>query len=110
MEEIDIEISARLRKFRESKHMSQSEMAEILEISEKQYGNIERGKSALSPKKIFLLSSKLNLDPTYLVTGMENPSTALYDIVEDCPRDKIFDLEQMVRYASNLYRNEANRK
>ena len=110
MKEINADISKRLKEFRETKNLPQSKMAEILEITEKQYGNIERGESGLSPDKIFKLNKVLGLDPTYLITGRKNPSTLIYDITKDCPQDKIFDLEQMIRYASNLYRDEGNRK
>lgn len=110
MKSIHADISKRLKEFRESKNLSQKKIAEILDITEKQYSNIECGKSGLSLDKIFELNKTLGLDPTYLITGRKNPSTVLYDFTKDCPQDKIFDLEQMIRYASNLYRNEGNRK
>lgn len=110
MNEINADISKRLKEFRETNNLPQRRMAEILEITEKQYGNIERGESGLSPDKIFKLNKALGLDPTYLITGRKSPSTVLYDFTKDCPQDKIFDLEQMIRYASNLYRDGGKRK
>lgn len=70
------------------------------------YGDIERGKCRLSIEKIILVYERLGIDPTYLLTGEEHPSVSFYDLIKDCPQDKIFDMEQIVRYASNLYRNE----
>ncbi|MDR2572487.1 MAG: hypothetical protein LBD23_19625 [Oscillospiraceae bacterium] len=68
------------------------------------YGEVERGKSKISLEKVILLYEKLDLDPTYLLTG--NKSTVDFkDFIADCPKDKVFDLEQVLRYASNLYKN-----
>ncbi len=53
-----------------------------------------------------LAYERLGIDPTYLLTGEEFQTVGFYDIIKDCPRDKIFDMEQIVRYASNLYRKD----
>ena len=42
----------------------------------------------------------------YLLTGEIQPQMSFYDIISDCPKDKIFDMEQILRYASNLYRKD----
>lgn len=104
--QINEEIGERLRNFRKSLNLSQNEFSAALDITDKQYGNIERGLSSLSLDKILRLNEEYGLDPTYLITGRKSPSDILSDYIKDCPKDKIFDFEQMIRYASNLYRNE----
>ena len=106
MNDVLHEIGERLRKYRKEKKMTQSEIAKELDMSLNFYGDIERGKCRLSIEKILLVYERLGIDPTYLLTGEEHPSISFYDIIKDCPKDKIFDMEQIVRYASNLYKNE----
>ena len=104
MSDILIGIGDRLRKHRKSKGLTQAEAADMLEMSCNFYGDIERGKSRLSIEKMILARERLGIDPTYLLTGVVQPQMSFYDIISDCPKDKIFDMEQLLRYASNLYR------
>ena len=95
------DIGERLKKYRKDNKLTQSEIAKELEMSLNFYGDIERGKCRLSIEKIILVYERLGIDPTYLLTGEEHPTVSFYDIIKDCPKDKIFDMEQIVRYASN---------
>ena len=113
MNQILQEIGFRLREYRKSLGITQAEAAAILEMSCNFYGDIERGKCRLSIEKIILVNpvdfiknwnDKFGIDPTYLLTGKKAPKVSFYDLISDCPQDKIFDMEQIVRYASNLYR------
>ncbi|MCH5207816.1 MAG: helix-turn-helix transcriptional regulator [Oscillospiraceae bacterium] len=104
MNDILCGIGGRLKEWRKANRMTQAETAELLEMSLNFYGDIERGKCRLSIEKIILVYDKLGIDPTYLLTGTKSPTVGFYDIIKDCPKDKIFDMEQIVRYASNLYR------
>ncbi|MEG0834996.1 MAG: helix-turn-helix transcriptional regulator [Christensenellaceae bacterium] len=99
-----VEIGARLKFHRKSLNLTQATVAELLNISLNFYGAIERGEKRISLEKIILASEKLDLDPTYLLTGKERQKMVISELVKDCPQNKIFDLEQMIRYASNLYR------
>lgn len=99
-------IGERLRKYRKEKKLTQSDIAKQLEMSLNFYGDIERGKCRLSIEKIILVYERLGINPTYLLTGETYPSVSFYDLIKDCPKEKVFDMEQIVRYASNLYRNE----
>ena len=99
------DIGERLRTHRKSMGLTQAETAEILEMSCNFYGDIERGKCRLSIEKIILVYERLNMDPTYLITGEKLPNVGFYDLIFDCPKEKVFDMEQIVRYASNLYKN-----
>lgn len=100
------EIGTRLREYRKSKGLTQAQTAALLEMSLNFYGDIERGKCRLSIEKIVLAYEKLGLDPTFLLTGEKQPQVSFYDLIRDCPKDKIFDMDQIVRYASNLYRKD----
>lgn len=104
MNNLLMEIGNRLRSHRKSMHMTQQQVADTINMSLNFYGNIERGQSRLSLEKIILLYERLDLDPTYLLTGKQTTMVSFNDIIADCPKDKVFDMEQIVRYASNLYR------
>lgn len=106
MSDILYGIGSRLKEWRKQNRMTQAETAALLEMSLNFYGDIERGRCRLSIEKIILVHEKLGIDPTYLLTGEQHPTVGFYDIIKDCPKDKVFDMEQIVRYASNLYRTE----
>ena len=106
MSDVLHDIGERLKKYRkENKTNPKWYCQETWNVAEF-YGDIERGKCRLSIEKIILVYERLGIDPTYLLTGEEHPSVSFHDLIKDCPQDKIFDMEQIVRYASNLYRNE----
>ena len=98
-------IGERLRIQRKNMKLTQAQTAELLEMSTNFYGEIERGERRLSLEKILLVQKHLGMDPTFLLTGETQPQVGFYDIIADCPKEKIFDMEQIVRYASNLYRD-----
>lgn len=106
MNDVLHDIGSRLRDWRKSRHLTQAEVASLLEMSLNFYGDIERGRCRLSIEKIILVHEKLGIDPTYLLTGEQHPTIGFYEIIKDCPKEKIFDMEQIVRYASNLYRKD----
>ncbi len=106
MSDLLLNIGMRLKNWRKENGFTQAETASLLEMSLNFYGDIERGKCRLSIEKIILAYERLGIDPTYLLTGEEHPTVGFYDIIKDCPKDKIFDMEQIVRYASNLYRKD----
>lgn len=106
MNNIFVGIGRRLREFRKSQGLTQAQLAELLDVSCNFYGDIERGKCKISLEKIIFLYEKFSLDPTYLLTGDKSSQVTFYDLINDCPKEKIFDMEQIVRYASNLYRKK----
>lgn len=97
------EIGERLRKQRKIMGLTQEQTAELLEISQTYYGEIERGNRRLSIERILMVYDKMGLDPTYLLTGEEQMSTEALQIVKECPKDKRSDLNQILLYLSKLY-------
>ena len=98
------DIGIRLREIRKGYKFTQEKFAEQLEISLNYYGQIERGQSGLSLEKLKLLYDKFNVDLLYLITGDKSHQVTINEIIADCPKEKLFDMEQLLKYASNLYK------
>lgn len=94
----------RLREYRTEMHYTQETAAELLEMSLTYYGRIERGLNGLSLEKMILAHRHLNADPQYLLTGEKRPQITLDGILKECPRDKRYELEQLINYAVKLSR------
>ncbi len=60
-------IGEKIRFFRERKGLSQSKMAELLEMSVQGYGNIERGDTDISYSRLELISKELEMKPEDIV-------------------------------------------
>lgn len=101
-----IDMGLRLRQERIRLNYTQEHIAEILNMSTAYYGKIERGVHGLSLQKLLLINQKLNIDITYLVTGQEKTDFPFEYYLNKCPKDKRYDLEQILRYALNLATNE----
>lgn len=94
----------RLREYRTKMHYTQETTAELLEMSLTYYGKIERGVNGLSLEKMLLAYHYLNADPLYLLTGEKRPEMTLDGILKECPRDKRYEMEQLIKYAVELSR------
>lgn len=97
-----IEMGKRLRIIRIQLNYTQEQLAEILELSTPYYGKVERGIYGLSLEKLVLVNKKLDVDINYLLTGVKAGSFSLDKIINECPREKRYDLEQLIKYAANL--------
>ncbi|MCX4299118.1 MAG: helix-turn-helix transcriptional regulator [Lachnospiraceae bacterium] len=100
-----VEIGLRLRRIRREKDYTQEQMAEMLGISTAYYGKIERGVNSLSIKRLHTLNVKLGIDITYLITGKDNNTLSMGQILAECPIRKRHDLEQIIKHALNLMEN-----
>lgn len=96
------EMGKRLRILRTSLDYTQEQMSEILELSSAYYGKVERGIHGLSLEKLVLANKKLNIDINYLLTGVKRGEIALDKVIDECPKNKRYDMEQLIRYAINL--------
>jgi len=98
------QIGTQLKKERLRLGYTQSQMVEYVGLSLNHYGAVERGKKMLSLETFVDVCKQLNLDPSFVLTGEKSADTIIASYLADCPSDKRFDLEQLIRYASNLYR------
>ena len=101
--DVYVKIGERLRKQRRIMGLTQEQAAELLGVSTTYYGEIERGNRKLTIPRILTVYEKMNLEPTYLLTG-EILTDKVYDEISDgCPREKEQALEEVLRSISRLY-------
>ena len=67
--DVYVKIGERLRKQRRIMGLTQEQAAELLGVSTTYYGEIERGNRKLTILRILTVYEKMNLEPTYLLTG-----------------------------------------
>lgn len=97
-----IEMGKRLRMFRNQLDYTQEQMADILGMSVAYYGKVERGVHGLSLAKLVIVNDKLDIDINYLLTGVEKSNLSLDNVLNECPREKRYDMEQLIKYAVSL--------
>lgn len=93
-----VEMGKRLRIFRIQRNYTQEQMAEILGISAAYYGKVERGVHGLSLEKLVTVNKKLGIDINYLLTGTKGEEISLDKVIGECPQDKRYALEQVLKY------------
>lgn len=59
----------RLKEIREKLHLSQGDVARMINVAQASYSNVEHGKNYLSMQKLNILVEKLKFSPTYVITG-----------------------------------------
>ncbi len=97
------EIAQRLYEERKRLGKTQKEMAEVLGVTHQWYGKVERGSSGPSLEMLYELYRKCDVDIGFVLTGKSPPQTDLDKIVEDCPKDKRFHIESILRATKALY-------
>lgn len=97
-----IDMGKRLRIFRINLNYTQEQMAEILEISPAYYGKVERGLHGLSLDKLVIANRKLDIDINYLLTGDKKGEVSVIEVIKECPRNKRYDMQQLMKYAMKL--------
>lgn len=102
------EMGQRLKRIRIENQYTQEQMAELLELSTAYYGKVERGQYGLSLEKILLVSKKIEVDINYLFTGYKSRSFTIEEILDQCPKEKRYDFEQLMKYALRLTKTEDN--
>ena len=80
--DVYVKIGERLRKQRRIMGLTQEQAAELLGVSTTYYGEIERGNRKLTIPRILTVYEKMNLEPTYLLTG-EMLSENVYVVIFD---------------------------
>ena len=94
-------IGSRLLSRRKELRYTQEQMAELLGVSTGFYGMLERGEKAPSIEKLIIIYERLGTDITYLLTGDQKEGFG-GSYIERCPKEKQYDLEQLMKYAYNL--------
>ena len=51
------------------------------------------------------LNKKFGIDINYLLTGNGKAEMSFDKIMEACPKNKRYDMEQLIKYAMNLVKN-----
>lgn len=106
-----IDIGQRIRGQRKRLNLTQQQAAELLGVSPNFYGKVERGIHGFSYPSLIKLPQVLHVSLDYIFTGKvhadsQNP---ILDITNDAPDEKRIYLENMLRWASYLYREEPDK-
>lgn len=96
----------RLKAERKKRNLTQERMAELLSISLKHYGAVERGITGLSTEHLIELSNLLGLSLDYLLKGEQDKELSALNEVEKlylcCPPQKRIHLLSLLRSALAL--------
>lgn len=95
----------RLQKCRKNANLTQENMAEILNISNKHYNEVERGVTGLSINRLIFLSNFLSVSLDHLLKDENNTETlpfALVNLYNSCPDGKKGNLLDMLRSLTSL--------
>lgn len=104
MNELNTVVGNRLREIRKGLGFTQEQFAEQLDYSTNYYGQVERGEHGISLQKLKLLYEKFDIDLLYLITGDKSHQVKINELISDCPKEKMFDLEQILKYINNLFK------
>lgn len=92
----------RLSLHRKKLHLTQEQVAEILNISVKHYSELERGLTGISVDMLILLSNKLSINIDYLLKGDETKMSIskdflnLIDSFSPEQKLKIYEIVQII--------------
>ncbi|MCC9016184.1 helix-turn-helix domain-containing protein [Flavobacterium lipolyticum] len=101
-------IGENVRKIRVIKGYSQQYMADLLEISQAAYSDMETGKTKISFEKLQKISLALNLDMNYIVNFHESKlfSSNLNNLMTN--KEEINDLKTHFAKERELYKEQIN--
>ena len=84
----NIEIGIRLREIRINLGLSQAKMAEMMDVTDDHYRKLESGNTGLTIGKLRLLYEKLQIEPTYLITGKQSVEFDLEKYLANCTKEQ----------------------
>lgn len=96
------EMGQRLSLHRKKLHLTQEQVAEILNISIKHYSELERGLTGISVDMLILISNKLSINIDYLLKGDKskmNVSNDFLNLINSFSPEqklKIYDIVQII--------------
>ena len=97
------EIGKRIKKTRKEQHFTQSDVAEMLNVTQKHVSEVERGESMFSMKQFIRFCEKMDCSLDYLILGdSTNPALAgmpkaVIDILNGSDGDKKAMLQRYLR-------------
>lgn len=102
-----VEQGKRLRETREKLGYNQGKFAEMLELKQGSYSDIERGKNAIAINLLTFLANNLNIDVNYILTGIETDDKKDYAlnnlriIENEAPNVQFYNIEAFAGLAIN---------
>lgn len=95
-------VGRRIRKLREEKGWTRSNLAEHLDVSDRYSSSIELGQKGMSVKTLLRLAEILEVTTDYILTGVDmqkgrsNVFDTVMDLLDRCPPEKLPYLEIIV--------------
>ncbi|MFV0424949.1 MAG: helix-turn-helix domain-containing protein, partial [Bacilli bacterium] len=81
-----------------NKKYTQEQMGEVLGVSSKYYGRIERGEYFLTPEKLLILHKELKVDLNYLLSGEIECKKTINELLSNCNEAFRDDAEAMLQH------------
>lgn len=101
-----VKIGNRIRQYRKAKHLTQEQVAEMLDISPSSYGRFERGIGGIQYERFVQLTEILDLDLNYVVRGeykTDNPICDEYlDLLSSIPANHTDDIKSILDALRNI--------
>lgn len=100
------EVGKNIAELRRSRHITQEQLAEILDISVKHCSEVERGIAFLSFDKLLLTSDFFDCTLDYLVYGVNTSDTIAAipkHIIEILKSDNEYEKQLLLRYLNMYY-------
>lgn len=97
------DIGLRIRQKREFLDLTQEKAAEILDISQTHYKNIEHGRTNMSLDLLMDICSAFDLDPTYILTGRTIQQNPIIDFYNSIPDHKKQHMDDAMRALYQLF-------
>ena len=95
----------RLRTYRERAGLTQSDVADMLNITAQAYSHYETGRRATSNDNFYRIAQLYHTSMENLLTGEQDSSLQLVQQISDLPQEDQEDVEQFIRFlqARHLY-------
>lgn len=95
-------IGKRIKQARKDMNKTQDDLAEILEVSNSYISRIERGTTKLSLELLIKISTFLDIEPSYILTGSISSSddylrNDIVDMLKGCSSDKIKLIVEVIK-------------
>ena len=100
-------LGSKIRRYRERKGLSQEELAEMIDATERHLRNVEYGQKGLSVSLLISLANALDITADdllsdYLTKSKMTPTTEFIDIIDDCSDTKRAILIGMLKNLNEL--------